>query len=132
MKKIFILTALLMSSQFEAFTQNANRHVDSLKHLLSISKDDTSRIRRMAEIFHDYAYLRYDSALVYGQMALELSVQKKYPRGIARALFGLGCTYLVHGDIPKALEAQLNGLQVAKENRFEPEKASCLMGIGFC
>lgn len=132
MKKIFILAALLMSAWLESFPQNTDRHMDSLKHLLSISKDDTSRIRRMAEICHDYGYADYDSALVYGQKALELSVQNKYPRGKARALFGLGCTYLVHGDISKAMESYLNGLQVAEENRFEPEKASCLMGIGFC
>jgi len=113
-------------------TQDGELSVDNLKHQLSIAKDDTSRILKMAQICHHYGYTNYDSSIVVGQRALELLERNNFPRGKARVFFGLGCAYWVHGDISKALETQLKGLQLAEKNHFELEKSACLMGIGFC
>ena len=106
--------------------------IDSLIRQLSMAKDDTSRILKMAQICRDYGFANYDSAMVYGQRALELLERNDFPRGKARVFFGLGCAYWNDGDIPKALDIQLKGLQLAEKNHFELEKSACLMGIGFC
>jgi hypothetical protein len=102
MKKI--ASAFLISlARSIGFAQNPMSPTDSLKQQLSVAKDDTSRILKMAEICHEYGYSNNDSSVVYGQQALELLKLNNFPRGKARVLFGLGCNYLVHGDISKAL-----------------------------
>ncbi|MBK8425665.1 MAG: tetratricopeptide repeat protein [Lewinellaceae bacterium] len=125
-------TFLLSLAWSLGFAQDGELSIDSLKHQLGVAKDDTNRILKMAEICHLYGYTNYDSAMVYGQRALELSDRNNFPRGKARVFFSLGCAYLVHGDISKALGVQLDGLQLAEKNYYETEEASCLMGIGHC
>lgn len=113
MKKKFLSTFLIV---FVAYAGSAQllKSMDSLKLLLQISKDYTSRIIRMAAICRDYAYNNFDSAKKYGQTALELSKQNKYIRVEARSFYGLSTTYYWHGDIAYALELTLTGLKFAR------------------
>ncbi len=106
--------------------------IDGLKHQLGKAEDDTSRILKMALICHHYGYQNYDSSIVYARRALALLERNNFPRGKARVFFGLGCTYLLSGDISRAMSILLDGLQLAKKNQCKIEEVSCLMAIGFC
>ena len=130
MKKKFLSTFLMALVAYAGSAQ-LKKSMDSLKLLLQMSKDDTSRIIRMAAICRDYGYYNFDSAKKYGQTALELSKQNNYIRGEARSLYGLSTIYYWHGDIAYALELTLTGLKLAEENNLEAEKASLLTVQGF-
>jgi two-component system, NtrC family, sensor kinase len=125
-------TFLLSLACSLGFAQKAELSIDSLKYQLSMTKDDTSRILKLAHIGHHYGYQNFDSSIVYGQRALELLERNNFPRGKARVFFGMGCAYYIHGDISKALDTQLEGLQLAEKHHLDLEKSACLMGIGFC
>jgi two-component system NtrC family sensor kinase len=128
--KLFFLSFLMafLSGSF-CFAQS-RQEIDSLKHELSIAKHDTSRVLIMVDLAANYQNTNPDSALMYGQQALDLAQKIKFLRGQARAFHRLGSTNRVIGDLPKALSLIYNGLQIAEENHFYFESAWCLNLLG--
>ncbi len=118
----------LLSGSF-CFAQS-RQEIDSLKHELAIAKHDTNRVLLMAELATNYQNTNPDSALKYGQQALDLAQKIKFLRGQARAYHRLGSTNRVIGDLPKGLNLIYNGLQIAQENHYYFESARCLNVLG--
>ena len=130
MKKIILLYTLVLFYSFNGLAQ-VGLILDSLRLGLSLAKDDTSKILSMGLLCQNFAYINIDSSIHYGQRALELIDKIKYPKGEVRVYFGLGNANVNNGDIPKAMELQLKGLQLADAHQFSIEKAACLQGLGF-
>jgi two-component system, NtrC family, sensor kinase len=76
-----------------------------------------------------YSKMNFDSAKYFGEKAQQLSRQIKFFEGEIYAMCFLGITYTRGGDIPKALQLEFNGLQLASENKLKGEQALCLYTI---
>src|SRR5687767_76835 len=109
--KSILLISVFTFSLIVAFSQN--KRVESLKHQLAISKPDTSRVLVLAQLCNQLKYIIPDSALYYGQEALTLARQIKFPEGEAKSLYYLCVTNRAFGDHSKALELAFKGFQIA-------------------
>ncbi|MCP1381231.1 ATP-binding protein [Runella salmonicolor] len=125
---IFLLTLIGSIS----FAQNARGRliIESLKRQLTIAKHDTSRVLIMAQLCNSYRVPQPDSALVFGQQALTLAQQIKFPKGEIRALAYMGRLQLDVGSLPQSLKMQFKALQIAEDNHLSAERALPFSYIG--
>ena len=106
-------------------------NADIYKRLLFyFNQQDTVRVLTMAQICNLYSATNSDSALFYGQKALDLSRQIKYPKGEANALLDLALTIYYMGDYPRSMELCLKGLQISEKYNFIFLKATAFDHIG--
>ncbi|WP_229598275.1 ATP-binding protein [Runella aurantiaca] len=128
--KLFFLSFLMAFLSGAICFAQSRQEIDSLKHELSIAKHDTNRVLILVELAVSYQNTNTDSALKYGQKALDLAQKIKFLRGQARAFHRLGSTYRVIGDLPQALSLIYNGLQISEENHFYYESTRGLNSLG--
>ena len=132
MRKTFILTIVFVFDCCHGFAQvtDIQDNIDSLKHKLAITKDDTARVQLMVGLTRNYWFINPDSAQYYGQKALISARQINFPKGEAGALHYLGLTQAVLGNIPKALEIAFIGLKIAEKNNLVDLHGRILKDIG--
>ncbi|MBP6411601.1 MAG: tetratricopeptide repeat protein [Pseudarcicella sp.] len=126
--KILIITlffALLCSIGFAQ-----NKLIDSLSHGLNIATSDTSRVKVLAELCYEYRHSKPDTAIRYGQQALDLARRIHYSNGEATALSSIGFVYRGLGDLQNSLSLQQKALAIAEQNIKSDETAKSLFGIG--
>ena len=105
--------------------------IDSLKHVLAFEKADTNRVYQMISLCSMYTNNSIDSAKKFGDDALTLARQIKFPKGELMAMMSLGGMSRQEGDLPQAMQMYLNAIQVATDNHFNDEAiAKCYIGIG--
>jgi serine phosphatase RsbU (regulator of sigma subunit) len=118
-----------------------NRQLDSLNNLLKTTKDDTSRMALMCTIGEKlWRTGNFDSAVTVAQhieeMAkkLELSpdtkIQLSAKTNLAYAYKIQGIVYRHHGNFSKALDYELNALQLDVETGNRNAQAALLGNIG--
>ncbi len=76
--------------------------VDSLKHEL-LHSSDTSLVKILNELTWAYRTVNADSALFYGQLAVEISQKNNFVAGEARAYSDMGVIYFERQNYAKAL-----------------------------
>ena len=117
MKKIVFFLVLSFFNTVYNHAQVINSStIDSLKIELSIATQDTIRASLMAEICQYYKWNRPDSAIHYGNKALLLAKQIKFPKAEIRALEGMVLTHLTIGNDSRALQINLEGIKIAEKN----------------
>lgn len=122
------LFVLLFSLPYNLFSQKTK--VDSLSRLLSTAKDDTSRVKYMWQLARDIGTYNPDSALRLSQKALYLARKIDYKEGESRSLGILANTFIKIGNYPRALELNLEKLQLEEKRNNPRNMASVLMNIG--
>ena len=125
MKKYnYLLLILISFFNNPLFAQRAQTKVrDSLKILLQKEKQDTSRVRLLAELSFAYHESKPDTAMLLALEALSLSQRIGFVKGEAVSLNRIGLAYSVVGNRPKAMEVLLQALKLN-------EKINNLDGIG--
>ena len=98
--------------------------------MLSLAQEDTTRVLTIAELGLQFRNSNPDSSFYYGQKALALARQIKFQRGEALALSNIGLAMREKGDLPGALELEIQALQIAEENNYIHESAFALRRIG--
>jgi len=126
--KRFTLLILLFIATTVGFGQN--KLTDSLKYLLRLAQEDTTRVLTIAELGLQFRNSNPDSSIIYGQKALALARQIKFQRGEALALSNIGLAMREKGDLPGALELEIQALQIAEENNYVHESAFGLRRVG--
>jgi len=114
-----------------SFGLNAQRSkADSLKELLIKEKQDSNKVRLLWQLADQLNIYDPDTALHLSQEALYLAVKVKYEEGQSRSLGVLANTFIKIGNYPRALELNIQKLQL-EEKRSKPRNlASVLMNIG--
>ena len=107
-----------------------NKITDSLKHELSIAKEDTSRVNIMVYLCTVYRLYNSDSSLLYGQQAAALANKINYPRGAVVALGFESMILNQMGNLPASLQKGLKALQIAAENKMELLTTPALDAVG--
>jgi len=76
---------------------------DSLERLLPAAKD-TAKVKLLSDLCWEYRFISADTALQYGNKALEMAKHINYPKGIAQAYNDMGIIYIDKSFYSKAIE----------------------------
>jgi len=128
MIKIFVATFLSAFICLAALPQQ--KRIDSIRHQLTIAKDDTSRVLVMANLSFAYSFNNSDSGSMYANKAIELAKRIHFSKGEIRAIFSKSATLETKGDMPGALELGFNGLEMAQKQNLPLETSISLTQIG--
>ena len=128
MIKKFVVTLLFAFICIVTFSQQ--KKIDSIRHQLTIAKDDSSRILMMADLSFTYNFENPDSGLMYADKAIELAKQIHFSRGEIRGMFSKSAILETNGDMPEALELGFSGLEIAQKQNLLLETSMCLTQIG--
>jgi signal transduction histidine kinase len=104
--------------------------IDSLKRLLLLTQQDTSRILLLVEIASDYRFSNPDSSLLFAQHATASSQKLNFNKGKMQAFNIIGEARRFRGEFPQALEAQFNSLQISKNISNKEGEAGSIGSIG--
>ena len=108
--KHFLLFYSLLLLPFILFAQQ--NKIDSLVQLLNKDKNDTNKVIHLYKLCRLYKNeTRYDSALCFGNSALQLAKELTYQKGIASSYNNLGVIYDDQGNYARALENYFNALK---------------------
>src|ERR1035437_4574891 len=111
---LLILNALFLIPNSFSFAQNKN--IDSLLTLLKNDKADTNKVIHSYKLCWEYRNIGlYDTALYYGNSALQLAQQLNFKQGIAASYNNIGNDYYNQGNYPNALNNQFASLKINEE-----------------
>jgi len=110
--------------------QAQNTETDSLKRLLIITKEDTSRVLIYEGLSYAYQYAYPDTAFHYALKGLQLARKINDPKGEAYCINALGNVYYTTGDYNKALETYLQALKIRERLHDERAIAVTYSNIG--
>lgn len=106
--------------------------VDSLKKLVSLSKEDTSKVDLLLQLGTKSLYPLYDfnNAFIYTEEALQLSSKLKYRKGQALSYNLLGRIHSNRIDFSKAIENHLSALKIMEDLNDVSGEGDCYFYIG--
>ena len=87
---------------------------DSLRRLLSFSKEDSNRVFLLHRLYYPILFSRPDSALYLVQEGLKLARRINYKKGEVLCKTDIGSVWWIIGDYSKANEEFLEGLRLAE------------------
>src|SRR4030095_3262272 len=90
-------------------------NVDSLKELLSRSKEDTNKVKLYAALSLEYQWSYPDSALSYSLPGLQLARKLHFEEGEIDVLLTMGQALAMKGNYSKGLEKELIALEIAEK-----------------
>ncbi len=111
--KISTFFIFLLINYF-SFSQKNN--IDSLRQLLQNNQQDTNKVIHSYKL--SWEYIRkgfYDSAMYYGNSALQLAEKLNFKKGIVGAYGNMGNAFYEQGNYPQALDNYFKALKVAEE-----------------
>jgi two-component system sensor histidine kinase UhpB len=112
-QNIFLFSILLCS--LAAHPQSLH-NTDSLKKALHEQKEDTNKVKLLYNLSFSYAAGSYaDTALAYGQRALDLAEKLNYEPGIFWSEITIGESFALLGNYPLSLEYNFKALALAKK-----------------
>jgi two-component system NtrC family sensor kinase len=113
-----------------AFSDAQINTIDSLKRLLQIEKQDTSRVLLLLQLSRAYLFSRPDTALVLGQQGLLLARETGFTKVEVRCLNRIASIFRLTGNYPKALQLDLEALKKAEAIQDKTTIAIVLRSIG--
>jgi len=128
-KLVLVIHCLVMAVTGFAQINFNYLHTDSLRQELLKAKNDTGRVLLMANLAEGYRWSNPDSAIYFGQNALELANQVDFPRGQAAALISISVVQRELGNLAKALDLATQALTIAQHHQFAIEEVSSLIRV---
>ena len=124
-----VLVFLFSINAITARTYKSN--IDSLRYLLKTEQEDTSKAIYSYKLCWEYIRKGlFDSALYYGNSALELSEKTNFKKGIIGAYGNMGNAFYAQSNYPQALEYYFKTLKVAEEEGDQKNVVRWLGNIG--
>lgn len=125
------LLFLLFLSAFPILLSAQKQKADSLINLLMLSKkEDTSKVELLINLASSMNAYKPDSAIIYGQKALNLAIKINYTEGMANALKKLATSFRKIGNYSKALEYNLRLLKIREKQNDLDNLVTVLINIG--
>jgi tetratricopeptide (TPR) repeat protein len=88
---------------------------DSLKHLLSTSKQDSNRVLILDRLSYNILFSRPDSAMYYAQEGFKLAGSINYSKGLVLCKTDIGAVWWIVGDYAKANDVLLQSVTAAEK-----------------
>lgn len=111
----FAKRAALVVMLFTLCYVSRGQDIQTLKSRLDTTKTDSSRVKTLARLGFQYAFIQLDSSRQYSQAALELAQKIGFRKGEADALNNMAISYDVAGQYEKALELYLEAKTLYQE-----------------
>jgi tetratricopeptide (TPR) repeat protein len=125
-KCAFLAITLFFSTAL--FSQKSK--ADSLGKLLSTEKTDSNRVRLLWQLARDMSVYNPDTSIKLSSQALFLAREIEYTEGESRSLGILANTFIKIGNYPRALELNIQKLQLEEKRNNPRNLGSVLMNIG--
>jgi len=113
----------------EALPQN-KRLIDSLKNVITVSKNDTNKVKILYEIGNQYERSILDSALYYYNEALKVAEDIEEKKFIAQCLISIGFNLNTKGVNEKAIQYLERALKISEKLEDKEKISSCYLGLG--
>jgi len=116
--KVVITFTFILFMLFQMNPAFGKSEVD-IRQILS-AKPDTNKVKSLSDLCWEYRFKSADSALIYGNQALQLATEINYPKGIAQAYNDMAIIYIDRANYRSAtkylseamkIREQLNDLQ---------------------
>src|SRR5258705_2625865 len=118
MKKLAVILVTFLSITIAEAQQSEQFFIDSLKHELTLAKEDTNKVRLLVSLTTLYYGPSVDTAIAYAQQALDLAKKINFERGILYGEGILNLSLVTAGNYPLALDHGFKALSLAK--KIEP------------
>jgi two-component system, NtrC family, sensor kinase len=105
-------------------------YIDSLNHAISISKEDTNKVKLYSNLSTAYLFFYPDSALIYSLPGLQLARKLHFGEGEVDILFTMALALSLKGNYSNALEIGLKAKGVAQELNNHQKVLEALIAIG--
>ncbi len=128
MKKLLLVLSLL-NCVCGIYAQQ--KKIDSLRHLISISKADTSTVFFKCELADIYLNNKPDSSFLLAQEGLTQSKKKNFLKGQIWCDREIGEAKQQMGNYPGAMQDYLQYFQIAEKLNSQYDIAAALINIGF-
>ncbi len=116
MKYVILILFIVVNISLKAQSDNDLKRLnDSLILKLETSSVDTVKAWIMLQLAENLMYNDPDSAIYYGEKALELAEREDIIQVQLGAMGFIGNTLMNKGDLPKALELGFQAIELAKE-----------------
>ena len=112
---VLILFIFINISSNAQGDNNLKRLNDSLKFELKKSQFDSEKAAIMIQLAENLLYSDPDSAIYYGEKALELAERENLIQVQVGTIGFIGNTLINKGDLPKALELGFQAIEMAKD-----------------
>jgi tetratricopeptide (TPR) repeat protein len=128
MKKLFIVLLLLNCG---CYIYAQQKKIDSLKHLLSISKSNASTVILKYKLAHSYLYYKPDSSFLLAHEGLTLAKKINFLEGQEGCYKEIGEAKQQIGNYPDAIQDYYKYLHLAEKLNLQFDIAEALVDIGF-
>ncbi len=102
---------------------------DSLERLLP-EATDTNKVKLLSDLCWEYRFISADTALQYGNRALNLAREADYPKGIAQAYNDLGIIYIDRSEYGKAIDLFQKAMEIRRKLNDKAGMGSLYNKIG--
>lgn len=96
-----------------------NEKVDSMKNHLSEQSDDSLKVENLLAISKSTFRYEPDTAIVYGNKAINLATQINYQKGLGYGLKNVGLAYYIKGDFTEVLNYWKKSLAIFEKMDFK-------------
>jgi len=115
MKNLAAILIIILSIIVAEAQQSNQFYVDSLKHELTIAKEDTNKVHLLLKLSDFYVQSSADTGIAYAQQALDLAKKVNFQEGILYAEGSLSISLTTSGNYQLGLDHAFKTLALAKK-----------------
>jgi two-component system, NarL family, sensor kinase len=111
--KVFITLTFILCAYFQInpLFGNTNEHIQQILN----SKADTNKVKSLSDLCWDYRFKSADSALFFGNQALQLAIQIKYAKGIAQAYNDMAIIFIDRANYRSATKYLSEAMKIREQ-----------------
>ncbi len=118
MKRLFIILNLAFAVSNLQAQKNTGSLLDSMQHVLSISKTDSTTCNRLLRWVSDLVTAEHETAVLVSKWAIKAAKKNGNKKCLAQAWYSLGRSYLVIDDYKSAMVYFKTASQLAEKYNF--------------
>ncbi len=126
--KVFITFTfiLFMLFQINPLFGNSNEHIQQILN----AKTDTNKVKSLSDLCWEYRFKSADSALIFGNQALQLATEINYPKGIAQAYNDMAIILIDRANYRSASKYLSQAMKIREQLNDLPGMASLYNKLG--
>ncbi|MBN4065999.1 tetratricopeptide repeat protein [Candidatus Amoebophilus asiaticus] len=124
-----LLLSLIICFLFSVNNVQASEQtkIDSLKNIIETTKEDTTKIKALIILSHEYMYTQPDTAYLIAQEAYIEAEKGDFKKPMADAANSMAASFYFRGDYSNALKHWMNSLNLSEE-QADPKGISSILG----
>lgn len=126
--KVFITLTFILFVYFQInpIFGNTNEHIQQILN----AKSDTNKVKSLSDLCWEYRFKSADSALIFGNQALQLATEINYPKGIAQAYNDMAIILIDHANYRSASKYLGEAMKIREQLNDLPGMASLYNKLG--